>query len=289
MDCNPQRPHSTARPRRLGGGPEETGMKKDSGTAEAFEIARDFIEKKLSPFLQTHNADNIENIFPLSHVPPDRAAIRKKLWENIEEKTTSRSRTIHDCRAALLFFSEWIFKEAIVTGKNITYGDPDKKYLPLSKRPVSGALVDVRAPKLSHVKVRKIKGEKDWFETKLELLKLVSPMITNYMDRATIKRQIRETAYYLKAYESGETPQAGRPQNPIFNALAFTVLSILHLSKKFNRKEAETLTATLINEYCYWNPRISSLVQKLTQKKVSDLYDNSPLRQAVSFRIKKSD
>ncbi len=263
-------------------------MKKDNGTAEAFEIARDFIQKRLSPFLQAHDSDNVEHIFPLSHVPHDRAAIRRKLWENIEEKTTSRSNTVRDCRATLLFFSEWIFKEAIATGKPIAYGNPEAQYRPLSQRPAADTLVDVPSPKFSRVKMKKITCEKDWLETKLELLKLVSPMITNYMDRAMIKRQIQETAYNLTAYEGGETAHGG-PQDLIFNALIFAILSILHLSKVFSRREAEAVTAALINEYCYWNPRISSLVRKLTQKKVSDLYDNSPLRNAVSFRRRKSD
>jgi hypothetical protein len=264
-------------------------MGKEDRTAEAFEIARDFIEKRLSPLLKKHVSDNIENIFPLSHVPHKRDAIRIKIWESIEEKTGSRSRTVRACRAALLFFSEWIFKEAIATGKHITYETPDAEYRPPFVPPASGNYVDVHMQKLSHVKVKKIKGEKDWFETKLELLKLVSPMITNYADRAMIKRQIRETEYYLKPYKSGETPRAGRRQDLIFNALIFTVLSILHLSQKLNTKEAETLTAGLINEYCYWNPRISSLVRKLTQQKVSNLCDNSPLRKTASFRTKTSD
>lgn len=261
-------------------------MKKNKKTEESFEIAKDFLEKKLSSFLKTHDSDNIENIFPLSHVPPDRVVIRRKLWENIEEKATSRLMTVRDCRAALLFFSEWIFMEAIVTGRHIAYEDADAEYLPISRRPAGGTSGDVHAPKLSCVKVKKIKGEKDWLETKLELLKLVSPMITNYMDRAMIKRQIQETTYYLKAYASGEKPRAGRPQNLIFNALIFTILSVLHRSKVFNREEAETLTAALINEYCYRNPRISSLVRKLTQEMIFELYDNSPLGKAVTFRQK---
>jgi hypothetical protein len=263
-------------------------MGKENRTAAALEIAKEFIEKKLPPLLKIHDSDNIEDSFPLSHVPHKREAIRIKIWESIEERTGSQSRTVRACRAALLFFSEWIFKEAIATGKHITYETPDAEYRPLFIRPVGTNYVDVSMPKLSHVKVKKIKGEKDWYETKLELLKLVSPMITNYADRAMIKRQIRETEYYLKPYKSGETPRAGRPQHLIFNALIFTVLSILHLSQKFTRKEAEALTAGLINEYCHWNPRIFSLVRKLTQKKVSDLYDNSPLRTTVSFRMKKS-
>jgi hypothetical protein len=261
----------------------EVVMGKEDRTSVALEIARDFMGKKLSPLLKIHYSDNIENNFPLSHVPHKRGAIRIKIWESIEEKTGSQSKTVRACRAALLFFSEWIFKEAIASGKHITYETPDAEYHPLFMPPVGSNYVDVRMPKLSHVKVKKIKGEKDWFETKIELLKLVSPMITNYADRAMIKRQIRETEYYLKPYKSGKTPRAGRPQNLIFNALIFTVLAILHLSKKYNRKEAEALTAGLINEYCYWNPRISSLVRKLTQKRVSDLYDNSPLRETVSF------
>jgi hypothetical protein len=266
----------------------EVVMGKENKTAVAFEIATDFIEKKLSSLLNIHDSDNIENIFPLSHVPHKREAIRIKIWESIEEKTGSRSKTVRACRAALLFYSEWIFKEAIATGKHVTYETPDTEYLPLSVRRVSGNHVEAGAPKFSHVKVKTIKGEQDWLETKLELLKLVSPMITNYADRAMIKRQIRETEYYLKAYESGETPQSGRQQNLIFNALIFTVLSILHHSQKFNKKETEALTAALINEHCYWNPRISSLVGKLTQKKVSRLHDKSPLRKAASFRRKKS-
>jgi hypothetical protein len=286
----PAERHSAAGPEDSKEKPQgEVGMGKEDRTAAALEIAKDFIEKKLPPLLKIHDSDNIENSFPLSHVPHKRAANRTKLWEGIEEKTGFQSRTARACRAALLFFSEWIFTEAIATGKHITYETPDAEYRPLFMPPVSSNYVDVSLPKWSHVKVKKIKGEKDWFETKLELLKLVSPMITNYADRAMIKRQIRETEYYLKPYKSGETPGAGKPQNPIFNALIFTVLSILHLSQRFNRKEAEALTAGLINEYCYWNPRISSLVWKLTQKKVSDLYDNSPLRRTVSLRMKKSD
>jgi hypothetical protein len=264
-------------------------MGKENGTEEAFEIAKDFTEKRLSLFLKTHDIDNIENIFPLSHVPPARAAIREKLWESIEKKTPSRSRTVRDCRATLLFFSEWIFKEAVATGKHIPYEDPDAKYLPFSRHPAGGALGDAGVSKLSRVKVKEIRGEKDWFETKLELLKLVAPMITNQMDRAMIKRQIQETAYYLAAYESGESPQEGGPQDLLLNALVLAILSILNLSKAFHRKEAEEITAALINEHCYWNPRISSLVRKLTPRKVSDLCDKSPFRKIASFRAKKSD
>jgi hypothetical protein len=263
-------------------------MGKDNATAEAFEIAKDFMEKRLPAFLQTHDVDNIENVFPLSHMPPDRAAIRKKLWEGIKEKPTSRPMTVRDCRAALLFFSEWIFKEALAAGKHIAYEGPDAEYFPFSMQQAGGTPDDAGLPKLSRIKVKKIKRERDWIETKLELLKLVYPMITNYMDRAMIKRQIRETAYYLAAYERGEAPHEGEPQELIFNALIFAVLLILDLSRAFTRKEAEKITAALINEHCYWNPRISSLVRKLTPKKVSDLCDRSPLRKMGSSRTRNS-
>ncbi len=263
-------------------------MGKDTGTAEAFKIARGFIKEKLSSFLKDRCSDDIEKSFPLSHVPRNRAAIRRKLWDGIEEKTLPGSNTVRECRATLLFFSEWMFKEAIAAGRHIAYEDA-ARHIPLLKGPTGGAAADVGTAKLSHVKIKKIKGEKDWLETKLELLKLVSPMVTNYMDRAMIKRLIQETTYYLKAYEKRESPEAGKQQDLIFKALIFSLVSILHLSKAFTRKEAETITAALINEYCHWNPRISSLVRKLTQKRVSDLYDNSPLRRSVSFRGKNSD
>jgi hypothetical protein len=266
----------------------EVVMGKKDRTAAALEIAKDFMEKKLPPLLRSHDSDNIENSFPLSHVPHKREEIRIRIWESIEERTGSHSRTVRACHVALLFFSEWIFKEAIATGKPITYETPDAEYRPLFVPPVGKNYVEHRS-KLSHVSVKKIKSEKDWFETKLELLKLISPMITNYVDRAMIQRQMRETEYYLMPYRSGETPRTEKPQNVIFNALIFTVLSILHLSQQFNRKEAAALTAELINEYCYWNPRISSLVRKLTQKKISDFYDNSLLRRKVSLRMKTSD
>lgn len=95
-------------------------------------------------------------------------------------------------------------------------------------------------------------------------------------------------------------PPIGRPQNMIFNAMILTVLLELLRTRKVKRKVAEQITSDLINEYCYYNFFFAGIVKKQSQKKVSDLYDNSyfsgeplfkarPLRNIANTASKKSD